>query len=85
MAKSPYLTNCVKCAQCTSKHYARQHDGQCKSCVSGTTNEYYLPKCPDCGGPISKWKLSQGYHCDACTRETDPIGYANEVKGLYEY
>jgi reverse gyrase len=79
-----FCTTCSNCGGSTSKAYARQHDGKCKACASGLERsfEYRGPKCPDCGGPISSWKLKQGYHCDECTRATDPIGWANEVRGF---
>lgn len=80
-----FLTTCGKCRRYTSKKYARANRGLCKSCATGqTTDEYHGPKCPDCGGPISAYKLRQGYHCDACTRQTDPIGYYNETRGFYD-
>lgn len=74
-----FCIRCVDCGATTSKAYARAHNGQCKSCVTGV---YHGPKCPDCGGPISSYKLARGYHCDACTKQADPIGWANEVRGL---
>ena len=38
--------------------------------------------CPDCAtGRISPWQKKHRYHCDACTREADPVGYLNEVMG----
>jgi hypothetical protein len=79
---SQYLTNCVACGSNTSKKYAREHAGKCKGCETGV---YSGPKCPDCDGPIERWKLAKGYHCSRCTREADPEGYANEVRGMYDY
>lgn len=77
---SPYLTKCNTCGGNTSKAYARQHGGQCKKCADPDS----AAKCPDCGGPISKSDLAKGYHCQVCTREADPVGYANEVRGFYD-
>lgn len=77
-----FCTTCLQCGGNTSKAYARAHDGLCKTC---TTDVYSGTKCPDCSGPISTWKLSQGYHCDSCTRRADPLGYDNEVRGFYDF
>lgn len=74
-----FCTSCTRCGGNTSKAYARQHEGLCKTCVEPDA-PYSGPKCPDCGGPISARQLAKGYHCDACTRATDPIGYYNEVR-----
>jgi len=75
-----YLVNCVGCQANTSKAHAREHNGLCKSCVTGGPST-----CPDCGGPISRWKLAKGYHCSDCTRDADPEGYVNEVMGYQDY
>ena len=75
-----YQTSCIDCQRTTTKQYAREHEGKCKSCITGVNQKD--AKCPDCGGPIKGWKLRKGYHCDRCTRETDPMGYINEVQGL---
>jgi reverse gyrase len=76
-----YCTRCSNCGGNTSKHYARQHDGKCKLCATGIESPYRGPKCPDCGGPISRYQLAKGYHCDACTRQADPVGYYRETMG----
>lgn len=76
-----FCVNCSACGAGTSRKYAKEHDGKCKSCVTGV---YSGPKCPDCGGPIEAWKLAKHYHCSRCTREADPEGYANEVRGMYD-
>ena len=77
-----YLTNCVSCGEATTKHFARSHEAKCKACFSGVEPKHV---CPDCGGPISAWKLRQSYHCESCTRQADPVGYANEVMGYNDY
>ena len=79
-----FLCKCGKCGSNTSKKYAAQHAGQCKACANPSA-KYTGPKCPDCGGPISKSDLAKGYHCRQCTQDADPMGYANEVRGLYDY
>jgi zinc-ribbons len=79
MSYRQYLTRCNACGNSTSKQYAREHNGKCKACAEeGTTQG---ARCPDCGGPIERWKLAKGYHCSRCTREADPQGYINEVMG----
>jgi hypothetical protein len=76
---SQYLTKCVSCARNTSKSFAKLHEGKCKSCVDPSALSTG-PKCPDCGGPISTYNLSKGYHCNACTRAIEgPAYYSNEV------
>ncbi len=30
-----YLTRCAKCGKNTSKKFAREHEGKCKSCAAG--------------------------------------------------
>lgn len=77
-----FTTRC-NCGGLTSKAYARQHDGKCKSCFTGVIVDKSFP-CPDCDGRITAWQKARGYHCDNCTREADPIGYANECRGLYD-
>jgi hypothetical protein len=80
-----YKLFCVKCSDCggnTSKQYARSHQGKCKSCFTGEAQPYRGPKCPQCGAPISAYKAAHHYVCERCTRENDPVGWANEVRGL---
>jgi hypothetical protein len=79
---SRYLTDCIACGSSTSKKYAREHEGQCKACVTGTPGGF---PCPDCEeGRISAYQKAHGYHCNACTRQADPVGYTNEVMGYSE-
>ena len=79
---SKFQQECSTCGALTTKKYAREHDGNCKTCFTGVAPDG--PKCPDCGGPIEAWKLKKHYHCSNCTREADPEGYANEVRGMYD-
>jgi ribosomal protein S14 len=82
---SQYLTNCVQCGAKTSKSYARAHAGTCKACTTGEAkSDSHGPKCPQCGSPISAYKHAHHYVCESCVRENDPIGYANEVRGMYD-
>lgn len=78
-----FCTSCVSCGDSTSKSYARQHDGKCKSCVEPDA-PYRGPKCPQCGAPISAYKAKNHYVCEDCVRVNDPVGYANEVRGFYD-
>ena len=80
---SQFLTDCATCGQRTSKAYARKHAGQCKSCAEPNA-PYHGPKCPQCGAPISAYKAAHHYVCESCYRVNDPVGYANEVRGLYD-
>lgn len=81
-----FCTHCVACGGTTSKAYARTHDGKCKGCTSSTVladgsmdlSQHPL-KCPDCNGLRTPYQKKHGYHCDACTRETDPEGWALEM------
>lgn len=74
-----YLTSCRKCGGTTSKSFAKHNDGNCKTCITGQPSTSG-PKCPDCDGPISAWKIRKGYHCDACTRAIEgPAYYQNET------
>ena len=81
---SSYLIHCIDCNSLTSKKYAREHQGRCKSCVTGQAQPSRGPKCPQCGTSISAYKAAHNYVCDSCTRQNDPIGYANECRGLYD-
>lgn len=82
-----YKQFCVKCTGCqgiTSRAYARAHNGLCKTCVTGEpkkANPRYT--CPDCHreNALTEYQVKNRYHCDACTRKTDPQGYYNEVMG----
>lgn len=77
---SQYQTTC-KCGRATTKKYAREHNGQCKSCVTGE-DQTRLHICPDCGERrLTDYQKLHRYHCDVCTREADPQGYVNEVMG----
>ncbi len=78
-----YLTKCALCQRTTSRSYAKAHGGQCKMCATGISGET-TGKCPDCGGPLSVFAHAHHYHCDSCTRQADPEGYANEVRGMYD-
>ena len=76
-----YCVPCVQCGRTTSKTYASAHDGKCKACVTGVEPEPKY-KCPQCGGPSTKYKHDHHYVCEACYRENDPEGYRREVMGL---
>jgi len=78
---SMYLTACSSCGANTSKKYAREHEGKCKECATGEVSNRG-PKCPQCGAPISTYKARHHYVCEGCYRVNDPVGYANEVRGL---
>lgn len=79
MSYNIYLIACVVCGSDTSKAHARAHDGLCKACVTGVPT---AGLCPDCGQHrLTAYQKRHGYHCDACTRTADPVGYANEVMG----
>ena len=78
-----YLTRCV-CGATTSKAYARAHNGKCKTCFTGIPSQHNKDLiCPDCGEhTLTPYQKAHRYHCDNCTRNADPIGYINEVRGL---
>lgn len=71
---SSFLTKCVCCNATTSRSYARNHAGQCKSCVTGIDQTtYYL--CKDCGEKrLTKYQRDHGYHCDTCTHNVETTG-----------
>lgn len=79
-----FCTSCSDCGGSTSKSYARQHDGKCKTCVTGVEQPTRGPKCPQCGAPISAYKAANHYVCEGCVQQNDPVGWANEVRGLYD-
>lgn len=81
---SQFQTNCSGCGATTTRKYAREHEGKCKTCVTGVEQPTRGPKCSQCGAPISAYKAAHHYVCDSCTRENDPIGWANEVRGMYD-
>jgi hypothetical protein len=79
---SQYLTTCA-CGNKTSKAFARKNDGKCKSCVTGVESTPRGLKCPTCGEmTLTSYQKAHHYHCDSCTRETDPEGYRRECMGL---
>jgi predicted RNA-binding Zn-ribbon protein involved in translation (DUF1610 family) len=85
MVSSVYLTKCVSCGANTSKKYARGSGGKCKECATGVPREERLFVCPDCGERrLTLYQKQHRYHCDSCTRQADPVGYANEVRGFYD-
>ncbi len=79
-----YKLFCVPCTSCgnsTSKAYARRNDGECKACVTGECKRGLV--CPTCGQhTLTAYQKARGYHCDSCTRDADPAGYAQEMRGL---
>lgn len=76
-----FCTDCVSCSGSTSKSYARAHAGQCKACVTGEAKRGLV--CPTCGEhTLTAYQKARGYHCDGCTRQADPMGYAMEVRGF---
>jgi hypothetical protein len=84
-AYKTFCTSCLACGGTTSKAYARQHEGKCKSCVSGVAAAPRGLVCPTCGErTLSPYQKAHGYHCDNCTRESDPVGYARECSTPYE-
>jgi uncharacterized OB-fold protein len=83
-----YITTCP-CGRTTSKIFARANGGKCKTCATGVvpetkSNPRYT--CPDCQreNALTEYQVRHHYHCDTCTRNTDPIGYYNEVIGYSE-
>lgn len=82
-----FCTTCAVCGSTTSKSFARANAGKCKSCVTGVTQDIsnHPLLCPDCREHLrTPYQKRNGYHCDACMRQTDPVGYANECRGLYD-
>ena len=65
MYNTQYLCKCRTCGQNTSKKYAREHNGQCKVCVTG------VPR-PEKPGP-SKRKYPDP--------ERDMVDYLAEIQG----
>ena len=83
MSRNIYLINCVQCGHPTSRAHSRAHAGLCKSCLTGTQARDI---CPDCGQhTLTAYQARHHYHCDACTREADPVGHLNEVMGYNDY
>ena len=81
MKYKPFLTTCSVCGNTTSKKYATLHEGKCKTCSEGKGNPEML--CPDCGEHyLTPYQKRHHYHCEWCTRQTDPEGWANEVRGF---
>ena len=79
---SQFQADCVLCGATTTKKFAREHDGKCKTCLTGVDQVRYY-RCLDCGElRLTIYQKQHHYHCDTCTRETDPEGYANEVRGM---
>jgi hypothetical protein len=79
-----FCVNCVICGQATSKAYARNNQGKCKSCVTGVERDIskHPLLCPDCQEHLlTPYQKANRYHCDHCTREADPEGYRREVMG----
>lgn len=75
-----FLTNCTACNAKTSKVYARANGGKCKACVTGVMPVERLYLCPTCGERrLTDFQKRNRYHCDACTRDADPVGYYNEL------
>ncbi len=98
MSYKTFCTRCTSCSSLTSKSYARANGGKCKACVSGVPKALpSLPRdisnhpllCPTCQERLrSQYQKDRGYHCDSCTREADPMGYARELstpQEPYEY
>lgn len=74
-----YQASCVNCGGTTSKKYAREHGGQCKSCVTGE-DQTKLFVCPDCGERrLTAHQRQHRHHCDVCTRNVEQTG------GVYGY
>jgi len=74
----------MTCGQKTNRAFARAHRGNCKACATGEPRKGLL--CPDCGEyTLTPYQKANHYHCDACTRNADPQGYINEVRGLNDY
>ena len=79
MTNTQYLTRCA-CGSTTSRKYAREHDGKCKSCATGEPRSERLFVCPDCGERnLTKFQRDHRYHCDTCTRNMETTG------GIYGY
>lgn len=92
MSFASFKTYCVKCpcGATTSKAYARTHNGLCKACATGTQPEQrdiskHPLLCPDCQeNLLTPYQKANHYHCDACTRNADPMGYIRELTTPYE-
>lgn len=79
-----FLTSCTQCGGKTSRTYARANGGKCKECVTGEPRKGLV--CPDCGEhTLTPYQKAHHYHCDNCTRNADPQGYINEVRGLNDF
>jgi hypothetical protein len=72
--KNPYSVNCRECGGLTNRKYAREHEGKCKTCVTGESQER-LFVCPDCGERrLTAYQKQHGYHCDTCTHNVETSG-----------
>jgi predicted RNA-binding Zn-ribbon protein involved in translation (DUF1610 family) len=69
-----YQATCTECGGTTTRTYAREHSGKCKTCITGVSQER-LFKCPDCGeARLTAYQKQHGYHCDTCTRNVETSG-----------
>ena len=68
-----FLTPCSSCGANTSKKYASEHNGNCKTCATGEVPKERI--CPDCGEPrLTAYQKRHGYHCDTCTNNVERTG-----------
>lgn len=93
-----YCCPCTACGNTTSKAFARKNNGLCKACVesnkAGAMSSFegkpdisnHPLLCPTCMERLrTPYQKRNGYHCDHCTKETDPEGYRREVMGYNDY
>jgi predicted RNA-binding Zn-ribbon protein involved in translation (DUF1610 family) len=74
MRSNEFLCPCSQCGASTSKKYAREHGGKCKTCVTGV-DQTKLFTCPDCGEKrLTAYQKAHGYHCDTCTLNVETSG-----------
>lgn len=56
-----------------------RHEQALMDAATGITRDGAY-QCPDCGQwTLTAFQRRRGYHCDACTREADPLGWARDV------
>jgi hypothetical protein len=76
-----------KCKNCSLPRCSAAYNEHCMTpgqpCGVHTPADSRVLVCPDCGGPISAYNLSKGYHCNACTRAIEGPAYCDQ--GSYSY
>lgn len=69
---SQYLTRCARCGGNTSKKYAREHDGACKSCAEGVSGA--KPRYSD-GRKAFGGRCEDAPCCGCCGPQAEPEKY----------